>query len=371
LRIAFLTGTRADFGKLKPLIQVLLGSEKFELSVLITGMHLLEDFGSTYIEVEENFPEICYRLPNSALGEKQDLILARTITQLHEHLDEYKYDLFVIHGDRIETLAGATAALLNNIPSAHIEGGELSGTVDEMLRHAITKLSTFHLVSNEKAKKRIRQMGEAESSIFILGSPDIDLIKAKTLPDLEAVLKYYQIPWEDFGIVLYHPVVTDLVASSESANNLVESLIQSNKNWVVIYPNNDPGYSEIMNAYRKLGSHQFRLIPSMRFEYFLTLLESSKLILGNSSAGIMEAPVFGIPTIDIGSRQTGRSEAPSITKLSSPSISEILQKIELLWGFRYESEMEFGDGNSASEFLRLVNDGKLRSNSIQKQFYEL
>ena len=175
-KIVFLTGTRADFGKLKPLINKIEGSENFENYVFVTGMHTLSKYGSTYDEVRKQKYKEMYIFMNQTHTTAMDIILANTIIGFSNFINEIKPDMIVVHGDRVEALAGAIVGSLNNILVAHIEGGEISGTIDELIRHSITKLSHIHFVANKEAKKRLIQMGEIDSNIYVIGSPDIDIM---------------------------------------------------------------------------------------------------------------------------------------------------------------------------------------------------
>jgi UDP-N-acetylglucosamine 2-epimerase (hydrolysing) len=290
-RIVFLTGTRADFGKLKSLIEVTLNSTDFEVHIFATGMHILSKYGNTVHEIEKcGYPNI-YKYINQVPEMGMDLILARTIEGLSGFCQEIKPDLIVIHGDRIEALAGAMVGSLNNILVAHIEGGEVSGTIDELIRHAVSKMSHVHFVANEIAKRRLVQMGEMPDSIFVIGSPDIDLMLSSKLPDISTAKKYYDITFSDYGILIFHPTTTELDHIEADASAVVQALGESDLNYIVIYPNNDPGSHSIFQAYEKLAQRpRFRLFPSVRFEYFLTLLKNAKVIVGNRSSGIREAP---------------------------------------------------------------------------------
>ena len=210
-RILFLTATRADFGKLKSLMRAVSEAEEFECSIFATGMHMLARYGSTIQEIHKSgFRNVHpYINQDGAVNSQMDLVLANTVNGLGLHVRESQPDLLVVHGDRIEPLAGAIVGALNNIRVAHVEGGEVSGTVDELLRHAITKLSHIHFVANEEAAMRLRQMGEAADSIFVIGSPDTDIMFSETLPTLAEVMRHYEVPFEKYGIVLYHPVTTE------------------------------------------------------------------------------------------------------------------------------------------------------------------
>ena len=164
--------------------------------------------------------------------------------------------MIVIHGDRLEALAGAIVGSFNNILVSHIEGGELTGTIDESIRHAVSKLSHIHFVSNDDAKKRLIQMGEIEERIFVIGSPDIDIMMKKDLPTREELIEYYDINFEKYAILIFHPVTTELEYLENQTTEMVGAVIDSKRNYVVIYPNNDPGSDIIMKAYGKLENNQ-------------------------------------------------------------------------------------------------------------------
>ena len=242
-----------------------------------------------------------------------DKALAKTISGFSDFVTDLKPDLIIVHGDRVEALAGAVVGSLNNILVAHIEGGEVSGTVDELIRHAVSKMSHAHFVTDSKAKDRLIQLGERPDTIFVIGSPDLDMMNAKCMPELELVKEYYGIAFSDYAIALFHPVTTEYSSTAVRARDFVSALIASEMNFVVIYPNNDLGSNEILSEYSRFeGNQRFKVLPSMRFEYFLTLMKNCQFIIGNSSAGLKEAPTLGVPTIDVGTRQLNRVRLNSI-----------------------------------------------------------
>lgn len=368
-KILFLTGTRADFGKIKSLISILELQEEFEIFVFVTGMHLQKEYGYTLIEIERcNFKNV-YTFENHTHETTMDLTLAKTIEGLSSYCKQVRPDMIVVHGDRVETLAGAIVGSLNNILVSHIEGGELSGTVDELIRHSVSKLSHIHFVSNENAAKRLMQMGEINSSIFTIGSPDVDIMFSENLPNLDEVKHYYQIPFEDYAIVMFHPVTTEVNEMIEYTANFVSALLNDNHNYVVIYPNNDLGSQYIIESYKKIGQNpRFRIFPSLRFEYFLTLLKSSQFIIGNSSAGIREAPYYGIPIINIGTRQQNRTLHADIVNVGYEytAIEKALKNID-----KHKTKScysDFGKGNSAELFLNSLKKDAIWKINHQKQF---
>ncbi len=372
-KIVFLTGTRADFGKLKSLIKITQENAIFDVQIFATGMHLDEKYGFTVNEIYKSGFQNIYTFKNHAGAEFMDRTLAKTITGFSEYIATQKPDLIVVHGDRVEALAGAIVGSLNNILVSHIEGGEISGTIDELIRHSVSKLSHLHLVSNEEAKGRLIQMGELESSIYVIGSPDLDLMNPSSLPSLKTVKEYYEIPFKEYAIVMFHPVTTDYKNIKESVKALVGALLKSGENYVVIYPNNDLGTEEILEEYKRLKNNtRFKIYPSLRFEYFLRLLKETKFIIGNSSAGVREAPYYKIPTIDIGTRQHNRGQANSIKNVAYNS-AEILSAIHNISSKKQEiiDVTEFGEGNSNALFLHLLESDSIWKVNCQKQFQDL
>jgi UDP-N-acetylglucosamine 2-epimerase (hydrolysing) len=378
-KILFVTGTRADFGKIKTLIKACENTEGFEPSVFVTGMHTLSRYGYTVDEVykaldlkrlSEGFRNV-YTYINQTHGEPMERVLANTINGLSLYVSEFHPDLIVVHGDRVETLAGATVGALRNIKVAHIEGGEVSGTVDELIRHSVSKLSHVHFVANDEAKNRLLQLGEANESVYVIGSPDIDIMTSENLPTLDEVRDYYEIPFSDYSVVLFHPVTTDLVQTASTAKNLVSAAVATGDKFVVIYPNNDTGCDLIFDAYKELeGNPNFRTFPSMRMEYFLTVLKNSKCILGNSSAGVREAPVYGTQTINIESRQHRRFQHSTIIDCQGDRASIISAYEQAIRAPRAEANFHFGTGNSADLFIETLRAPSFWEIATQKGFVE-
>jgi UDP-N-acetylglucosamine 2-epimerase (hydrolysing) len=371
-RILFLSGTRADFGKLKPLIREVQNSARFDYAIFATGMHLLSRYGSTLHEIEREGFENIFSFINqdSSVNSQMDLVLANTVHGLGHYVREFPPDLIVVHGDRIETLAGAIVGTLNNILVAHIEGGELSGTVDELIRHSVSKLAHLHFVSNHEARQRLIQMGEPPERIFVTGSPDIDIMLSDDLPPLEQVHSRYDIPFRRYGVFLYHPVTTELAQLDRYLENVLHALRRSGLNWTVIYPNNDQGSERILAHYETLrGEPNFRVVPSMRFEYFLVLLRNAVVIAGNSSAAIREAPVYGVPAINIGTRQMNRFRYDSILDVPEDcaAILNALQRLPQ----KVTPSLHFGKGQSAKLFMAELANAGLWEVPRQKQFRDM
>ena len=378
--ILFLTGTRADFGKLKPLIHKVEDSPLFEYSVFVTGMHTLSRYGYTVDEVYKSLGEhrlsqgfrSVYTYMNQVHGDSMERILANTIVGLSRYVNEFEPDMIVVHGDRVEALAGAIVGALRNILVAHIEGGEISGTVDELIRHAVTKMAHVHFVANAEAAHRLQQLGESQDSIFVIGSPDIDLMLSPNLPLIEKVKGYYGIPFEEYGIVLFHPVTTDLEGTAAAAKALVSALLASKHDYVVIYPNNDEGCELIFSAYERLKDNpRFAIFPSLRIEYFLPLLKNAMFVIGNSSAGVREAPVYGVYSINVEGRQRNRFNYKSIINVDSTeeSIKKAIESIKEMP--LCEPSYHFGNGDSANLFMAALEGSELWQIPKQKQFVDI
>lgn len=369
-KIVFLTGTRADFGKLKPLMLRVQADEHFEVNVFITGMHMLSKYGSTWDEVRKTGLLNLYPFINQNENDSMDQILAKTVAGLSDYVKEMEPDMIVVHGDRVEALAGAIVGALNNIRVAHIEGGEVSGTIDEVIRHSISKMSHLHFVANDQARKRLVQLGERGAAIHVIGSPDVDVMISTDLPSLDEVKRYYDFAFGEYAILMFHPVTTELKQIRQQVAVLVDSVLESGQNFVVLYPNNDYGTNIILDEYARLsGCSRIAIYPSMRFEYFLTLLKYARYMIGNSSAGIREAPHFGVPTINLGSRQHRRVQTPSVLEVAIAH-RDILDAIARVPSIPRTPRALFGDGNSTVAFHQILRAAEAWDGEIQKHFVD-
>lgn len=370
-KILFLTGTRADYGKLKSLLKAVEEHPDFELYIYVTGMHMLSRYGYTAQEVIKDEYKNVYMNINQHVGDNMDIILANTIKGLSHYIHELKPDMLVIHGDRVEALAGAIVGALNNILVSHIEGGEVSGTIDDSIRHSISKMAHVHFVCNNEAYERLYKMGEYKESIYEIGSPDYDVMFNTKLPSLEEVLEYYNIPFRDFGIILFHPVTTDADNFERYSKNLVNAINDSGRNFIAIYPNNDEGSNYILKSFEILDPNRVKLFPSLSFERFIVLLKHCHLMLGNSSAGIRESPCYGVPSVNIGDRQNKRFKHTSIIDVDYEA-EDILKAISENWGKDFSDckVNYFGNGDSAEKFIACLEEGSVWNTSIQKVVFD-
>ncbi len=367
--ILFVTGTRADFGKLEPLA-IAARDAGVNVGFFVTGMHMLERYGLTKLEVHRMSGVRVHEFLNQREGDPQDVILAKTVIGFSDFVAEDKPDLVVVHGDRIEALACALVAATNYIRSAHIEGGEVSGTIDEIFRHCNSKLAAHHFVSSEDAAARVRALGEPAENIHVIGSPELDFHSRPSGVSMGEVRDRYDIGFEDFGIVTFHPVTSEAATMGDQARDLFGALEQSGRKFVVIAPNNDPGSEGIFDAIAALSRDRFHVLPSMRFAHFSELMKNAACMVGNSSAGVREAPFMGLASLDIGTRQTARASAPSLRNLPASDQAGILAFLSQEWDKDYDRHTAFGSGQSAQKFAEILQDPGFWKADMQKRFHD-
>lgn len=367
--LLFVTGTRADYGKLEPLALAALDAGH-RVTFFVTGMHMLEKYGLTKEEVHQQKRFKVVEFINQRDGDPQDIILAKTVMGFSDYLQEHQPDLVIIHGDRVEALACSLACATNYVRCAHVEGGEVSGTIDEQFRHCNSKLSSVHLVSSDEAKARVERLGEPSETIYVIGSPELDIHGRPSGVTLEEVRTRYNIAPVEFGICVFHPVTSEASAMGEQAKALFGALIDSGNYYVVILPNNDPGSELILSVIRELPKDRFRVLPSMRFAYFSELMRNAQAIIGNSSMGVREAPFLGVPSLDVGTRQSNRGSAPSLFRCAAHNRATIDRFLSEIWGQRFPSSQHFGSGDSAKSFVELLNRSDFWDRPLQKYFVE-
>ena len=365
--LLFVTGTRADYGKLEPLAKAA-QEAGFHISFFITGMHMMKRYGETRLEVKRFAGAEFFEFVNQREGDALDFILSKTILGFSDFVHEHRPELVIIHGDRVEALAASIVCAMRYIRSAHVEGGEVSGTIDESIRHCNTKLCASHFVSSESAKSRVLALGESPDRVFNIGSPELDTHARPSGVSIEEVKARYAIPFEDYGIAVFHPVTSEQDTIGMQAQSLFGALDASNKCFVLIAPNNDPGTEEISAVLEKLPRERFRLIPSMRFNYFSELMKNASIMVGNSSAGVREAPFIGLPSVNIGTRQNGRTDTESVIHIPAQSSEDIRKTVLGIWGHRKANSKEFGVGCASKAFVEILKNPDFWSIRQQKEF---
>ncbi|RUS59125.1 UDP-N-acetylglucosamine 2-epimerase (hydrolyzing) [Pseudorhodobacter sp. E13] len=368
--LLFVTGTRADFGKLEPLA-IAARDAGFAVSFFVTGMHMLERYGMTKLEVQRMAGVPVHEFLNQRPGDPQDMILAKTVIGFSDFVTEHRPDLIITHGDRVEALACTLVAATNYIRSGHVEGGEVSGTIDEIFRHCNSKLASAHFVSSQAAARRVMALGEPAEAVHVIGSPELDFHSRPSGVTIEAVRARYGIGFTDYGICVFHPVTSEQATMGAQAESLYAALEASGRNFVLIAPNNDPGSDAIFAVINKLPKDRFRLIPSMRFAHFSELMKNAACMVGNSSAGVREAPFLGIPSLDIGTRQHNRSEAASIRYADAADRAAIAAFLAEDWGKTHARDEGFGSGSAAERFVAVLKDQAFWARGLQKEFQDL
>ncbi|MCH5243068.1 MAG: UDP-N-acetylglucosamine 2-epimerase (hydrolyzing), partial [Muribaculaceae bacterium] len=338
-KICFITGTRADYGIMAPIMKEIEKSPDAQLQIIATNMHLSPDFGMTVNEIEADGFKVDVKIESLIPGGTPSATvksMARVEEGLAEAFTKLNPDLVVILGDRYETLAAASAAVVFNIPIAHLHGGETTeGAIDDAFRHAITKLSTYHFASTPQYADKIISMGEDSSKVFHSGAPGAECRSGEIdVPQNEIALEFDQKtginPYEPFIILAYHPVtllpdkgVRDLKATLEA----LDSFVNQGYKVLVTMPNSDPGTSEITKILKDWianNPHSLSLTPSLGSRLFHFALDHASAIVGNSSAALIEAPTHRLPAVNVGIRQKGR--AHGLTVIDVPGETTRIEK---------------------------------------------
>lgn len=381
-KIAIATGTRAEFGLLRPLIKIINEDSDFELQLLITGMHLSFEFGYTIKEIEEEgFPitKKIESLLSSDSGVGVSKSMALTISGFADAFQELSPDLLIVLGDRTEILGVVTAAMAMNIPIAHISGGETTeGAYDEGIRHAITKFSHFHFTATEVYRKRVIQLGEAPDRVFNVGAIGIDSIKNVQLlkkADFEKAINF------KLGVrnilVTYHPVTLEKESPQETFGNILAALDALGDIHIIFTHANSDKNGRLINAMieeyvskNKNKSVSFSSLGQLRY---LSALQFIDAVIGNSSSGITEVPIFDIPTLDIGDRQRGRVCPKSVLHCAS-DLDSIKQGLKTALSDDFKKgiptqERILGDGTATEKIINILKG--IKEIDLKKPFYDV
>lgn len=377
-KICVITGTRADYGILLPLLKEIENSPKLDLTVLITGMHFLRKFGTTYKEVEKDgFKSVKVKL-SSMDGAKNDMAQAvgEAIIKIAAEFKKQKPDLVVVLGDRGEMLAAAITCNYLDIPVAHIHGGEISGHVDGVVRHAITKLSHLHFTATLEAKKRILKMGEEDSKVFNSGAPGLDSILSEKLPSKEELASKYHLKKNlPLIILIQHPVLSELDKTASNMQQILAAVLSFKFPSIIIYPNADYGSEEIISEIKKRKASFVSVYKSIPHKDFLGLLKIAAVLVGNSSSGIIEAASFKLPVVNVGSRQNGRERGKNVISVSY-NIKEIRDALIKIFNhdkgyfLRLKNlRNPYGDGNASKKIRKVIEEVDLEELKHKKIAY--
>lgn len=376
-KICVVNGKRGGFNALLPTMRAIDSDPNLELQVVLTDMHLSEAFGKT-IDYAKKFIDISKTVPLGQTGgsalERVDA-LGRGLSGMAKAFSELKPDLILILGDRSETLVAAFAALQLKIPVAHIQGGEVSGNIDGIQRHAITKLCQIHFAETEMARQRILALGEEVWRVHRVGAPYIDFIKLKLYsPEAELRQKYDLPKGEPFLLVLQHPVTTEPEKSYEHMKEVLAAVESTGLKAILAYPCSDQGYEGIVKALEESKNNlKFSIHKNIGAEDFIGLQAIAGALVGNSSAGVYEAPYLACPFVNVGKRQQKRERENNSIDVS-PERAEILAGIKkAIYDEKWRKNLKkvnfiYGDGLAYKRIVSVLRKTVLDKRLFEKKF---
>ncbi|XP_033823311.1 bifunctional UDP-N-acetylglucosamine 2-epimerase/N-acetylmannosamine kinase isoform X1 [Periophthalmus magnuspinnatus] len=379
LRVCVATCNRADYSKLAPIMFGIKNHpEDFDLEVVVLGSHLIDDYGNTFRMIEQDDFDIGSKLHTIVRGEDEAAMVESVglaLVKLPDVLQRLNPDILIVHGDRFDALALATAAALMNIRILHLEGGEVSGTIDDSIRHAISKLAHYHACCTRRAEQHLIAMCEDHSRILLAGCPSYDKLLAKHHEDdyMDIIKSWLgeNVKDNDYIVALQHPVTTDIQHSVKIYGLMLDALLSFNKKTLILFPNIDAGSKEMVRVMRRKGIEQhpnFQAVKHVPFEQFIQLVSHAGCMIGNSSCGVREAGAFGTPVVNLGTRQTGRETGENVLHVrDADTQSKIYHALELQFGKRYPCSKIYGDGNAVQRILKFLHSINT-SEPLQKTF---
>lgn len=380
--IAVITATRAEYGLLKPVILALQASPAFRVSVLVTGTHLSETFGYTVREIEQDQIPIAARIPilsasDSPRGVSQTM--SNALLGFSAYFEAHRPDAVMVLGDRYEILAVCCAAMNARIPILHLHGGETTqGAIDEAIRHSITKMSFLHFTSNAQHRKRVIQLGEQPDRVFDVGAPGVENALHLPLLTKEELAQSIGFPLKrSYAIVTFHPVTLENASPEQQLSELFAAMDTFDLDYIITKSNADAGGQAINRAidtYAKMRSN-VAAFDSLGLVRYLSAVKYSAAVIGNSSSGIIEAPSFGVPTVNIGDRQKGRMQAQSIIQCK-PEKADICRAMTLALSKPFRETAAhvrnpYGDGNTSQKIVSILEREFSKEIDLKKTFYDI
>lgn len=379
-RISVTTGTRAEYGILRPVLQEIQASKKLQLYLIVTGMHLSKKHGFTINEIKKDGFRIYATINTVPKGNStyhMTTALGKGIVEFSKVFKKLKPDINLVLGDRDEVLASTISAYHMNIPNAHIHGGDRSkGGIDEYNRHAITKMSNIHFAATRKSYERIIKMGENPKTVFLTGSPSIDEISKNKIISRQNLEKHYPFKFTgDEILLLQHSVTTQSKLSGKQILSTLEAIMKTKRPTIAIAPNSDTGSKEIFD-YLKLYSKKYPFIkvyPSVPRNEYLGMLRYCGILVGNSSSGMIDASYFNTPVVNIGIRQEGRERGKNVIDVPEINAEAIYRAISRAFlmrkNNRYVNKYIYGSGNASKKIIQYLEKINLNKELIQKQIF--
>lgn len=383
-KVCVVTGTRAEYGLLRPLIQKIDNDNNMELQLVVTGMHLSPEFGLTYKEIEQDGFKVTERNEMLLSSDTPNGITKSVGLGTIGFADIFTRtgpDMVVILGDRYEALAAATAAMIHRIPIAHIHGGELTqGAIDDAIRHSISKMSTLHFTSTEEYRGRVIQLGEEPGSVFYVGALGVENIKSQKLMSKEELEQSINFSFDmPYVMVTFHPVTLENNTAQEQFENLLEALDRFPEYRILFTKANADTDGRIINQkidqYVEQNSSRAAAYASLGTIRYLSALKYCEMVVGNSSSGIIEAPSFQVPAVNIGNRQLGRVKAKSVIDCGN-TVEDIGAAIEKAKRLKSEAlladiENPYEKSDTSNNILSEIRKYLLRDKMIEKKFYDV
>lgn len=380
-KICVITGARSEYGLFYPLLTELAAARGVKLQIVATAMHLFPKFGLTYREIEADSFKISAKIKCPLPDECGTAVsIGRAVAAIAPALEKLKPDVVVLLGDRFETFAAATAAYTFKIPIAHLHGGEITaGVFDEAFRHSITKMSSLHFTSTEEYRRRVIQLGENPASVFNVGAIGLDNIRRAGFLSREELGAQLGVKLtERLACVTFHPAMFETAAPAAQLKELFKTLDRFPGLQIIFtLPNADRGADEIIKAiraYTKKNSYRASVFTSLGQKRYLSLLKLSKLVIGNSSCGIIEAPSLKIPTVNIGSRQEGRVRAASTIDCpaETQAIARAIKKaLSPAFAPNLRRPNPYGSGHTAPEVKKILMEKLKAGLSVKKNFFDI
>lgn len=341
-KIIYVTGSRAEYGVLRKLLKKLEDSPIFDFSVIITGMHLMKEFGYTAKQIKEDqftiSAEIDLKLDKNT-NESMSKAIGYGIIKMTDVFVDVKPDLVLIAGDRGEMLSAAVSASHLNIPVAHISGGDMTSgaTIDERIRHALTIFSSIHFPSNETSAKKVIKLGANKDLVFPVGNPGVPLKYVLSNSEKEDIAKKYQISLDKkLFLLIQHPVTTQSELAEFQMKETMEAINELKEQTIIIYPNSDSGSKDMINIINSYKNSPFiSIYKDIVHEEFHKLLAIADVLIGNSSCALIEAPSFGLPCVNIGSRQENREHSSNIINVGHNK-NEIIKAVGIATGLNFK-----------------------------------
>jgi GDP/UDP-N,N'-diacetylbacillosamine 2-epimerase (hydrolysing) len=370
-RICYISGTRADFGLMRSTLKQIASTPGLSLGVVATGMHLDPAYGSTINEIRNAGLDVVAEIPvltQPATGATMARNIGTMIGAMVAALEIDRPDIVLLLGDRGEMLAGAVAAIHLNIAVAHIHGGERSGTVDEPVRHAISKLAHIHLVSTQDAANRLIQMGERPDCVHITGAPGLDGLADTPVTDKTALQKRFDLASDlPLALMVYHPVLQEAERAEADTTMIVDALRAANCATVALMPNSDAGSDGVRKALQATQQDdRFQLVTHLERTAFINLMAHADLMIGNSSAGIIEAASFGTPVINIGIRQNLRDRNANVADVPADADAVAAAILKSLASPRFPANNIYGNGQAGERIVRHLSTIQLGQQLVMK-----